>query len=617
MPANADHSHPFSFDLSRCHVAVRQLGRLAATVAERALGLTGLNAVYARCRAGGGEATLPRFSDRVLAEMGVGVEVGDRDLARIPGTGPLMLTANHPFGAIEGLALASLVQRVRSDIKVLSNYLLHRIPELRESSIFVDPFGGAAAARHNVAPLREAMQWLSAGHALLVFPAGAVAHFSLRSGRIVEPPWSANVARLAVRTDAAIVPVFVDGANSFWFQALGTLHPRLRTALLPREFLRQRGRAINVRVGEAIPSRRLRRFEDDGGAADYLRLRSLMLAPSAADEALSPQPCDGRACGEAEIVTPQPVEAIAADIRSLPRSSLLVESGDFQVFAASAAHLPNVLFEIGRLREVTFRNAGEGTGRPIDLDRFDEHYTHLFVWDRSLRRIAGAYRLGFTTDLVSTLGLGGLYTSTLFRFDERLLRRIGPAVELGRSFVTADYQRSYSALMLLWKGIARAVSVRPEHRTLFGVVSVSADYDSMTKRLLMAFLKVNSFAPTLARLVRPLNPPRLGAWPVEGGNGAASLPRDIAQFDELARELEAGRRGVPVLLRQYLRLGAKVLGFNIDSEFGNVLDALMLVDLVQADRAILDRFFGPAAAAAFLAHHGQGSSATRRSSHVA
>jgi putative hemolysin len=622
MPAMTNHIRPFSFDMSRTNFLLQAVGRVVAPVVERVLGLTALNEIYLRSRetdSATPHVRQPSFAERVLATMNIKIEVHPGELACIPSTGPLIVAANHPFGGIEGVALLSLVMRIRGDVKVLSNYLLQRIPELRESSIFVDPFGGAAAARRNIAPLREVIAWISAGRAMVVFPAGEVAHFSLRARRIAEPAWHANIVGIALRTGAVTVPVHIAGANSALFHGLGLLHPRLRTALLPREFLRRRGRKLSVSVGSPVPPKRLQRFADALGAADYLRFRSLILhsykGRAGADHQTASEA--RRASAGAEIVAPKPAEVIENEIRSLPGTALLVESGDFEVFAAPSRQIPNVLTEIGRLREVTFREAGEGTGRAIDLDRFDEHYVHLFIWDQRNRRIAGAYRLGYTTDLVASQGLAGMYTSTLFRFDERLLSRIGPAVELGRSFVTVEYQRSYSALMLLWKGIARAVSLRPDHRTLFGVVSVSADYDSMTKRLLMSFLKLNNFAPALARLVRPLNPPRLGDLPAGVVPQLGPFARDIDQFDALARELESGRRGVPVLLRHYLRLGAKVLGFNIDPDFGNVLDALVVVDLTQSDRSILDRFFGHDAAAAFLAHHGAEGSPKRASVRVA
>jgi hypothetical protein len=268
-----------------------------------------------------------------------------------------------------------------------------------------------------------------------------------------------------------------------------------------------------------------------------------------------------------------------------------------------------VLQEIGRLREITFRAVGEGTGRSADLDAFDPHYLHLFVWDREASRIAGAYRLGLTDEIVPRSGLAGLYTYTLFKFGRRLLGRLGPAIELGRSFVVGDYQRSYAPLLLLWKGIGRFAAARPRYRRLFGAVSISDEYDSTTKEMLMSFLRLHCLDESLAAMLRPRNPPR-GAirrrprfGVLQDRDLLSAVVHDINDVDELVREIESDAKGIPILLRQYLKLNARLLGFNIDPVFGNVLDGLFYVDLTQIDRCVLDRYMGRAEAAAFLGYH--------------
>lgn len=261
-----------------------------------------------------------------------------------------------------------------------------------------------------------------------------------------------------------------------------------------------------------------------------------------------------------------------------------------------------MLREIGRLREVTFRAAGEGTGREIDLDRFDAHYLHLFVWNATTRRVIGAYRMGQTDVLLDRFGVNGLYTSTLFRYSAKLMRQIDPALELGRSFVALEYQRDYSPLLLLWKGIGRFVTLHPRYRHLFGAVSISDEYQSTTRQLLMSFLRAHNFDHELAAHVRPKHPPReLRGFEAEVPN-AAAVVSDLADVEELIGEIESDGRGVPVLLRQYLKLNARMLGFNVDSTFGDVLDGLVLVDLMRLEPPLLKRYLGRDGAAAFLEH---------------
>jgi hypothetical protein len=274
--------------------------------------------------------------------------------------------------------------------------------------------------------------------------------------------------------------------------------------------------------------------------------------------------------------------AIDANIAAIG-SSLMLESGAFQVYCASADDLPAILPEIGRLRELAFRTAGEGTGLARDVDRFDQAYQHLFVWDRTRRQIAGAYRVG-ATDVLGT----DLYTRTLFDYDESLLRQIGPALELGRSFVAPDYQRNFSPLLLLWKGISRLVALQPRYRRLFGVVSISDRYDTTSRQLLMKFLQTTRFDAELGRLVRARNPP---APPRREAIEAITVER-LEDVSALVRQIEPDGKDIPVLLRQYLKLNAKLLGFTVDASFGNVLDGLIIVDLDGVEPAILSRYMG-------------------------
>jgi putative hemolysin len=298
-----------------------------------------------------------------------------------------------------------------------------------------------------------------------------------------------------------------------------------------------------------------------------------------------------------------PADVVAREVESLPASALLVESGVWRVFSVEGGSAPSLLQEIGRLRELTFRAAGEGTGQSRDLDRYDTHYQHLFVWRRDLRRVAGAYRVARTDRVVGQRGLSGLYTRSLFRYPRRLLGELGPALELGRSFVAPEFQRDFQPLLLLWRGIGRLVANDPRYRVLFGPVSISAEYGQVTRELLARFLLANRSSARLRGLVRPRRP--LGH---DVALGADALVRSIVasrmdDVDEIVRELEAGQRGLPVLLRQYLKLNARLLGFSVDPSFGHVLDGLVVVDLLDVERPLLARYLGKDGAARFLSYH--------------
>lgn len=294
--------------------------------------------------------------------------------------------------------------------------------------------------------------------------------------------------------------------------------------------------------------------------------------------------------------------AMAAEIDALPADQRLAEGGGLRVYCARANQIPWSLQEIGRLRELTFRAVGEGTGRCSDIDLFDAYYVHVFAWDPRANSIAGAYRLGFVDEILARRGERGLYTHSLFEFRHGLLESLSPAIELGRSFVCAEYQRSYAPLLLLWRGIGRIVERSPRYAVLFGPVSISSRYASASRRLMVEYLSAYCADPVLANQVRPRRPYRdRSRYPAaEGGNPA---PRSIDELSRLIEKIERDRKGVPVLLRQYLRLGGRLLAFNVDALFADSLDGLIMVDLRHVEPALLERYMGKPGSAAFRAFH--------------
>lgn len=601
---------PFRLRLPGEHGWLNSLLWPALRVAERALGFPGLNRRFAVTQ--GLPAERP-FAQRALDSLGVQISVSARELESFPRSGAVIVVANHPFGGLDGLILTTLLLRVRPDSKLLANWLLRYIPGMEPTCIFVDPFGGPGARVRNHGGMKSALRWLREGHVLGVFPSGEVSHYRFRQGCVTDPPWSASIARLVQASGAAVVPVHFEGRNSATFQAAGLVHPRLRTVLLPREILRRRAAPVRVQVGHPIAAARLAAFSDPARLIEYLRMRTYLLknrARRAADcgaggasRRVAPCPPSRPSPAFAPVAPAPPQDALVREVAALDEAARVAGHGALQVYCVRAEQIPLALREIGRLREITFRQAGEGTGRPLDLDRFDRWYRHLFLWDAQRGALLGAYRLGLTDELLPRFGSAGLYTSTLFRFDAALLAQLDPAIELGRSFVVAEQQRSFAPLMLLWKGIGRFVARHPRYRRLFGAVSISDEYLSTTKRLLMRFLEQNRYCAELAGLVHSRTPPRLRPFRDWPESLLATAVRSVDEVDELVSEMESDRRGVPVLLRQYLKLNGRLLGFNVDPAFGDVLDGLILIDLCDVPRATLDRYLGRHAAAGFLALH--------------
>lgn len=542
--------------------------------------------------------------ENVLSEMRIECQVANADLARIPLSGPVVVTSNHPFGLLDGAILGAILARVRRDVKILTNFLLAEIPELHEHCIFVDPFGGEDSVARNRRGVKQAIAWLRAGGMLAMFPAGEVSHLRWPELGITDPQWNAMAARLVRLTGAAALPVFLPGSNSATFQTLGLLHPSLRTTWLLNEFLGQTDRTVEVRIGSKIPAETIANDSSDRDAADYLRWRTYILSRRR-------QP-RGRFLPLKSIVPAKAPQAIAAavpadtlfrNLQELNPAGRLYDSAEFSVYCAKAREIPDVLQEIGRLREVTFRAAGEGTGLSKDIDRFDHYYSHIILWSKANRELVGAYRIGLTTEILPRMGVPGLYTSTLFRYSPGLFERFGPALELGRSFVRPEYQRHYSPLLTLWKGIGRYLALNPQFAVLFGAVSISNRYCRWSRELIVRFFQSREGTDNLSSLIHPRRPFRPG-W-TRPGDGVSQGDRfqDLEQLTDPIADVETDGKSVPILIKQYAKLGGRLLSFNVDKAFSNVLDGFVLVDLRLTDPAVLGRYLGEDGLKAFLSYH--------------
>ncbi|MBC7925472.1 MAG: lysophospholipid acyltransferase family protein [Bryobacteraceae bacterium] len=545
--------------------------------------------------------------ERLLDILNIRVKIAPGDLDHIPLTGPAVFVANHPFGFIEGCILAAILPRIRPDVKIMANSLISAFAALSSHFLFVNPFGGAEATKENRRGLRSAIEHLRSGGLLVVFPAGEVAHLDLRERSVIDPPWNPGVAGFARITGATILPAFFDGANSALFQLLGLVHPRMRTVMLPQEFLNKQKQTIELRIGSPLAPASLDRFDTDEQRIAWIRQRAYILRHRGQHKPTLRIAIPNPFHRNESVAAPVRASQLESEILALPASRRLVSIGELYVYSAAFHEAPAVLREIGRLREITFRRVGEGTGKALDIDSFDAHYSHLFIWNAEAREIAGAYRLGPVDEICRTHGIRGLYTSTLFQYGEAFLQKLGGnSLELGRSFVRPEYQKSYTPLLLLWKGIATWVAQHPQYTVLFGPVSISNDYTSVSRQLMVSYFTSKERGTELASMVRARHPLwRNPLWNNLSGNTLTSRPDnvqvwDIEELSAVIADIETDGKGLPVLLRQYLKLGGKLVGFNVDKAFSNVLDGLIVVDLRATERRVLERYMGKTEAAEFF-----------------
>jgi len=553
---------------------------------EKTLSIGRINSIYRGIVSGSAESD---FFDKALDYLQVRFEVPPADIAKIPTAGPLVVVANHPFGGIEGVLLGSLFRKARPDLKILGNFLLQHIPEIRERIIPVDPFGRRSSVAANARAYREAIRWLKKGGAIITFPAGEVSHLQLTKGKVVDPEWSSHIGRIIRQTQATVQPVYFPGRNSMFFNFMGLLNARFRTVLLAHELANKSRKTLRAYIGKPLPWTHLEGFSSDLLLTSFLRLNTYFLKHRSGRKPIRINPLKLKASPPVPVAEPLPANRLEKEVKGLPPDQKLVAHHEFEVHFARAAQIPLLMQEIGRLRELSFREVQEGTGRAVDLDAFDDDYFHLFLWNRRTAEVVGAYRLGLTDVILRRRGLRGLYTNSLFRFKPDFPRELEHSIELGRSFIRTAYQRKHNCLALLWKGIGQFIIRNPEFTKLFGPVSISQNYHWVSKNLMVEFLRKHKMDSTLARRVKPRRPYRI--WRGEERQMTPFL-RDIEDVSLLVSEIERDGKGVPVLIKHYLKLNASFVSFNVDKDFCDVVDGLIVVDLLQTDARILRRFMG-------------------------
>ena len=302
-----------------------------------------------------------------------------------------------------------------------------------------------------------------------------------------------------------------------------------------------------------------------------------------------------------EIAQALPSLLLASDINSLSDDAILHESGDMQVFIAASQQIPFIMQEIARLREITFRAIGEGTGNASDIDKYDKHYQQLFIWNKKTQEIVGGYRLGLTDEILAQKGKKGLYSHSLFKINSAFFHDHPKAIELGRSFVRPEYQRSFSPLMLLWKGIMLFVYNNPKYCILFGPVSISNNYTPASQNILIKYLQQHCSHPVLEKLIKPRTPYKTRKK--EKHSLSCMKTMELEDVSILISSLEGDKKGAPVLIKQYLKLNGTMLGFNRDSNFGNCIDGFIRVDFRKAGEKNLAKYMGKAQAQHYMQLH--------------
>lgn len=520
------------------------------------------------------------FLNAILDEIQIRFEIPEEDLHRIPKEGPFITVSNHPLGGVDGILLLKLLLEQRPDYKIIANFLLHRIAPLQPYVMPVNPFEDHKDARSSMAGIKQALQHLQNGHALGIFPAGEVSTY--KDGKlVVDKPWEPGAIKLIQKAKVPVIPIYFHAKNSKLFYRLSGISDTLRTAKLPSELLTQKDRVIKVRIGKPISVKKQEELASFDQFHDYLRKKTFILAKPFEKEHSLLDPANLKIPRQPKAIAAEvPSEAILSEIEILKSNEKqLFTISTYEVYFSEAAAIKNILQEIGRLRELTFRAVGEGTNQAIDLDRYDKYFRHLFLFDRATNKIAGAYRMGMGKEIFERYGKKGFYVSELFYIDPEMNEMLSESIEMGRAFIIGEYQQKPLPLFLLWKGILHVALINPQYNYLIGGVSISNKFSNFSKSLMVEFMKSNYYDPYYAQFVHPRKPYRVRLRNADKDFVFDAAKDDMNQFDKIIDELEPGELRLPVLLKKYIKQNAKLLAFNVDPNFNNCVDGLMYIKI--------------------------------------
>jgi len=528
------------------------------------------------------------FIDALIDELGVKFEFDEEELKRIPKEGPFITISNHPFGGIDGIILIKLVCMVRPDFKAMANFLLKKVEPIQDYFLGVNPFESRKGAASSTGGIKEALRHLSNGMPLGIFPAGEVSSYQSQTNNITDKQWMPSILKLIKKAEVPVVPIYFQGSNSLIFHLLGMIHPTLRTVKLPSELLNKKKKVIRIRIGNPISVKDQKGFADINQYGRFLRAKTYMLGTPIEVKKFYQFKRKTKKEKVEEIIDAVDPNLIRSEVEGLHEDYLLFKSRNYVVYCAPSNKLPNILNELGRLREITFREVGEGTNQSIDVDEYDLYYHQLFIWDEENHKIVGAYRVGKGHEILSGYGLKGFYLQSLFRMSKQFQPILSQSLELGRSFIVKEYQRKPLPLFLLWKGILYFLLKNPESRYLIGPVSISNKYSDLSKDLIIKFIMANYFNYDLGQFIKSRKKFKVKTTDVDIDILLETAKSDINKLDKLIGDFEITNDKLPVLLKKYISLNAKIIGFNIDPNFNDCLDGLIVIDLFDVPVQVIE-----------------------------
>lgn len=528
------------------------------------------------------------FFDSFVRDRDLKYIVFEEDLAKIPKTGPFILVSNHPLGGIDGVLMTKILTEIRPDFKIMGNFLLEKIKPMEPFVIPVNPFENRKEVRNSSTGMRETLKHLENGGCVGIFPAGEVSNKNNEFNEIRDKAWEKPALKLIKMAKVPVVPMYFHAKNSRLFYQLSKIHPELQTLLLPSEMMHNRENPIRIRIGKQVSVKMLEDHDSIEEMGEFLQKKIYMLKSyyekrkTIAEVLKLPNlklnfPLLKEENVVQNIIDETPKEDLIKDIASLQqKEKMLFKNTNYEVYFANYDEIPSIMREIGRQRELTFRAIGEGSNLPFDLDVYDEHYHHLFLWDNKEQKLAGAYRMALGSEVMKKHGIDGFYTSSLFEFDPELQPFFRKVIEMGRAYISTEYQQKPLPLFLLWRGIVHVCLRNPEHKFLMGGVSISDKFSEFSKSLMIEFMRSHYYDSAVAQYIHPKKEFKVKLKDRDKHLFFDEVESDLNKLDKIIDDLEPEMR-LPVLIKKYIKQNAKVISFNVDPSFNDAIDGLMYI----------------------------------------
>lgn len=542
------------------------------------------------------------FIDEVIKILDYNIDLDEKELLKIPLKGPFIAIANHPLSGFDSLLLIKYLSLVRTGVKVWGCTNLKKIEPV--SSHFINECYKTQVENYQYDPedFKNASSHLENGGVVCIFPAGEKSDPGVYDG-FSEKIWKYPILKFIKSANVPVLPVYFQDKGSRLLHLLAKINPSIQLGGIPAELLSKKHKSIKIRIGNPISGSRQEKFEDIFKYGRFLRAKTFCLESNIEIKPFFNYSLIPKAKPE-PIIDAIPLEKILEEIENIKEEALLFKLKNYAVYCTPSLKIPNILNEIGRLREITFREVGEGTNQSIDVDEFDLYYNQLFIWDEEENKFVGAYRIGMGKEILAQFGKRGFYLQSLFKINNEFKSVLNESLELGRSFVVKEYQRKPLPLFLLWKGILYFLLKNPEYRYLIGPVSISNNYSKISKELIIKFIMANHLNWKMASMIKPRNSYKFKSVNDNINVLMENMERDINLLDQIIGDLDELNSGLPVLLKKYIKLNAKIIGFNVDPKFNNSLDGFIILDVFDVpentieslskdvnDGSILERFY--------------------------